>query len=1228
MKRKRVLLALAVIMLLSLLASPLYAGAAAPTGTGNNNSNSNGNGNSGQNNSSAYSQLHEMGFNTSEQQRRDPDGNPIDKEKQNPFGVPKKAFMSCMSVAAAGLNGDRFEMHDVNPYEGFYDKSRVFMTENSSQVYDSSGRAHDWRSLPKVMTGANLNETTEYQQVLTAVLVPAPNGNTYGLHLVIEDYNAGGQPSNYIIPLKIDGITMPGLTRTAYPYDNKPLKLKLPGIPDSTESETFKAQDYKSHLQMAACRGRVAILVNQTLYDFALSYTKSSGYTVTQKRTVTFNSNNRLAPIAAGDTPVIDLKAGDVNNDGLQDLAVTVGSAQGTKDTRLLLYKWEQDQATSFNQPMYFLSVSSVNITAATLKKANSGELNPGTLKHAAVAVGNVTGKGPAVLVSGYNEKNVFTFTYVTYNPRSGKFTASPQVPVTGNGVPVLGGQIPYYVDSNPKYNVVPALACVSFGAPTPGLPQYIFYDGWIFQYDQNAGNFALILNTLQSDVIFFDTAAGNLSHEVLSQPGAEQLAVLTQHTHFGECVDVSYYTMRNGSIYCSAGVSVGNRHYFTSSQYPALCGAVVKGTVKCLKYVSYAFAMSDPKVIAVLGASPSYQELENKYATWGNQATTFGTTDSKENETSDSVSARVGVTKGMNVEQSVGFIFNEKISEVEFKINITAEFSWEWSNSTSVSTSQSFTAIDKDMVVLTSTPCDLYTYQISNPGQPDDGSYIVITVPYQPQISMMNLEDYNDTVDAMNKAAGKQVATPVPSSVLNHTVGDPRTYPSNPNSFSGIIPGSVVVPTAGFTGVGTGSGLAAESITQEASSSKSFAAGVDVNMDFQMVVGLVLVGINAGAGYNHTATSSVGSGTEISGAVLNLPSDKSGKYNQYNFSWELVGYKSYLTPNKSEQCYVVNYLVQMNSNTPPPAPGNLQLISYTTNPAGASATIAWDNVKNANKYLIYRSTSANVDTTTEPCGTVFPQAGASNQPKPLLFVDDNLVKGQQYYYKVVAEKAPGVNSAPSDPLAVPELIKGFAIKTQPGLEYHVGDTLDLSSLVVTATMADKSTTDLSLDDLLQRGMTFSIPDGTLLSAKNNGVSIYITDPVTHYYVVTKPLKVTSVSLSSLAITTSFTVGSTDNATSLAPNQALTAHISVTNNQSTPQTVIAVIALFGPDGAMTNVDYSSQTIAAGATAKFDEGGFMLPSPGTGYVARAFVLEGTQFTTSSLRPLSSIAQISS
>lgn len=345
MNRKRVFLTLVVAIFLIMLASPLYAGAATTAGTG---------GNSGQNNSTANSQLQEMGFNTAEQQRLDPDGNKIDKNTQNPFGVPQKTFVSSMSVATAGLNGAKFELHDDTMSEQAL-MGKSFMTENSTRVYNSAGTAYDWRELPKVMTAANLNETTKYQQVLTAVLVPEPNGATYGLQLVIEDYNAGGKPQTYIMPLKIDGITMPGLTRTAYPSDSWYYQY------GRLEPQSFPAQDYKSRLKMAACQGRVAILVNQTLYDFALTYSKSSGYTVTQKRSVTFNSSSTVAPIAAGDTPVIDLEAGDVNNDGLQDLAVTVGSAQGTKDTRLLLYKWEQDQAASFSQPMYWLSVSAVN---------------------------------------------------------------------------------------------------------------------------------------------------------------------------------------------------------------------------------------------------------------------------------------------------------------------------------------------------------------------------------------------------------------------------------------------------------------------------------------------------------------------------------------------------------------------------------------------------------------------------------------------------------------------------------------------------------------------------------------------------------------------------------------------------------------------------------------------------------------------------------------------------
>jgi hypothetical protein len=1244
--KKRLASMFAVAMILSMLVNPLYASAqaqASATASGT----ASGTG------AATGSSSPTMAFDTTPP-TTDPAGNPI-SSNMNPFGAPSTTLRDSTSIAMAGLdpdlqspNGDNFIMCDgPNPAE--YDPTRFvnsqFMSESTSTVYNSHGTAYDWRTLPKVMTAGDLKGTTAvdtsgttkvdltgasgYQQVLTAVLVPSGDNSTYELQLVVEDYN-GGKPGTYIIALPgtvgtaiasgsksrtggIAGIKMPCLTRNA-------------SCSQVEGTQWFNEQDYKSYFQMVACRGRVAILVNQTLYDYQLTYS-SNGYSADLERYRTFN----FPSLATGDTPMIDLKAGDVENDGLQDLIITLSNAQGTAGTTLLLYNWEQDQQDQSTESTFW-PIYTAAITDA---------------KAAAAAVGNVTGSGNAVLVSYYTANNTLAFMYATYSAQTGGFsraTFSQQ------------SNVSYAQDANVQKGDLPDLTCVSFGDPNS---QYVFYDGSIFQYDQgelmSISPSAVAVSdgesnyldanasaaTANDPLVYFDVAVGNI-YPFNGQPGGQQLAVLAEDENYGDVVNICWYYMNNssqisvaksGDIFCTAQNSWYNGDNIKSSyfQYPALSGADVKGVLYSLSYVGSSFAMSNPKVVAVLGASPYYQELESEYGSgWGNEATEYGTSTTQEQESTQGVNVSVGATIGFDYEVEGGLFISTKLAEFEGEVNVTAELTKEWSQTASVTTEQSFSSVGDDMVVVTSIPYEIYTYHVNDPGQADNGTDVRVPVPYAPQLIMMGLDDYNQAVAEMNAAepSGDTVAVAVPASaLLNHTVGDPRTYPQSLNGFptygptgpsssfkAGALDSGSIVTAGDFVNAGSGNGLAEQSIEYETTTASSFDKAVNVDASFTVTVMSFVAGVNAGAGYNSGFTTSVGSGTEFSGSVVNLPPQEGN----YDFEWELVCYKAYLTPD--EECYVVNYLVNPLGDIPAPPPGDLQLITYN----GTSATISWDSeaASNIYKYLIYRSSSENVDT-TKPYATVVPKSGSFQA-----YTDSNLLDGHQYYYEVVAETSnPGLGySKPTTPLAVPQLITGFTIKTQPILSYNEGDTLDLSSLVITATYTDNTTTDLSFNDLLQRGMSFSIPAGTVLSPEDNGLSIYITDPMTQDVVVTDPLKVTSVALSALVITTSFTVGSTNNAASLVANEALTAQIGITNNQSAPQSVIAVVALFDPNGTMTNVAYATRTIGVGATAKFGEGGFTLPSPIAGYVAKAFVLEGTQFSSSSLMPLSSIAQI--
>lgn len=1120
--------------------------------------------------------IESMGFDTSQPARIAPDGSEVDKNR-NPFGSKLTTFSSNTSLVAAGIpagaaisGGGNFYIADGNPGVNGY---------KLNYLADNTGLG-DWTSnYPKVMTAADI-DGSGYDKVLAAVLIPMYNGRSitsYGLGLEILSYENGNVKKQYV-SLIDSGINMPGLPANS--LDKNGLFLNSP-----------TTEEYRTHLKVAVCKDKLAVLVNKDLYEYKI--TNNNGSFSFSLLGITNLTN------IADAMPIMDMKAYDVNDDGLKELLVTVGSTS-PEGAELRIYDWESKSGT-INNPVS-ISISS--------------------MRYASVTVGNVTGEGQSIVVGGYgkDDYNLGVLCYINYNQKTHAYEKSNDYNLD---------EATLTLDDNKRNCLLPSLECVSFQVPNAGEPQYIVFgndlykvDGSHIKYENNISQ--KNIENVTKNLIHLDTMVG---HFLSDTPVNQQQMVILEEDRDRNYETIMIYMNSSGQIEYQVMESFKGSlsellntplltmqeklTYPYNGYYPALCGASVNGEHFTLKYLDALFTMSDPKVVAVLGASPYYKELQDKYGNgWGNGSTDFGTGKSKETELEHEVNFSIGATFGTDIEVSAGLIVQQKLFEFEFGVNLTACFTKAWSESTSIEVSKSFSAMNNDMVVVTSVPYDVYRYQVIDPGQPDDGSIKCLYVPYTPQFSEMNLNIYNEMAQQINHDSGINAVPTVDKAVLNHTVGDPRSYSSS-SGFSGAMTGD------GFIGVGIGDGVSQQGISKTSIRTDSFSTDNEVETSFTLTVGSFVLGANQGAGYSDGMSTSVSVSEDFSGSVVNLPEE----YKEYNFSWQFIAYKYPLAygDGSYSQCYVLNYLVKPNSTVPPKPPENIRLVKYS----GDSAEITWDKVNGASKYYVYRSTSEDIDTST-PYKTI---SNSEDSNTFATLTDTGLTPYRQYYY-AVASATDGLTGIPSSTFVVPLKLKGIEIKTQPKLEYMEGDALDLSLLDISLILSDASAIDMGYNDFFKRGITVSINDGEALMPEYNGYSLVIFDPISGLSGVTEPLKISaSVSKESgLYVETYFTVGSVEHAANLIANNLLVSHTAIRNNESTAQSVIVVTAQYEGNDMMVQMDYKTRTISPGESITLDAGNFILPANIANCRVKVFVLEGSSFQNSSMRPVANPVEI--
>jgi hypothetical protein len=352
---------------------------------------------------------------------------------------------------------------------------------------------------------------------------------------------------------------------------------------------------------------------------------------------------------------------------------------------------------------------------------------------------------------------------------------------------------------------------------------------------------------------------------------------------------DIVYFGL-NALVYYYTGTAFTVK-FLTGSGFGIYAGCLpsVDNDGLIAVYESHAVQFTHPQPITVIASAPYWDGVE--YTAEGE--TTYGE--------STSGSSSEEMSGGFSVGASVGMEFSAFGTGMEAEASVTFSMNWsfaetsEWEETVSYSTPQG-----EDMIVFSATPYDVYYYKILSSALPEEypvGEYFTVNVPRKPQVSSAELAFYNTVVGEAN------VIT------LKHSLGNPKTYytEAEKNSLKTQYAEKGIFSSI-FRAVGQGSGVTSISRSQSTSEEWSNGNNTELATEVKASVFGVKAGISAALNGGFSYTNTVGSGTEISGTVANLPTEAYTEASNM-FTWGIMAF-----PQKdaaSRDFYLVTYWVK-----------------------------------------------------------------------------------------------------------------------------------------------------------------------------------------------------------------------------------------------------------------------------------------------------------------------------
>lgn len=410
------------------------------------------------------------------------------------------------------------------------------------------------------------------------------------------------------------------------------------------------------------------------------------------------------------------------------------------------------------------------------------------------------------------------------------------------------------------------------------------------------------------------------------------------------------------------------------------------------MKYVGRSFQYSDPELLTVIAAPPTFGDLETVRGddnTGGdeyidNSETSFASHKGTGQGDSDTVTLAAGAYVSYEQEITVPIVA-QTVAKFEMEFEYKHEWTWDYERmSTETHTVEYTTNGFQDSVALYSIPTDHFIYEIAM----DDGkgnlttSTISVSIPYQAVVKVMAVDEYDEI------AEGSGGALPVVrGDILTHTLGDPATYPS------AAVGTNPLVYNGNWAGVGFGFGEITQSIALESEYSEAFSHTDSIDFKFGGGPGSLVIGVVGGASWQRTDVEVDLSGGTASGTIANMP-EEARPYG-YNYAWKLLWTNA---EHGDSTIPVVTYLVR-DVTAPPRMPQNFtaDYAQITSN----SIPLTWeyddDNILGFQIWRMNKTPGMEGKFESIPHGYVPSVRGQKNYT----FTDTGLAAATEYTYNI-----------------------------------------------------------------------------------------------------------------------------------------------------------------------------------------------------------------------------------
>lgn len=411
--------------------------------------------------------------------------------------------------------------------------------------------------------------------------------------------------------------------------------------------------------------------------------------------------------------------------------------------------------------------------------------------------------------------------------------------------------------------------------------------------------------------------------------------------------VTVNYGQLNMGKTYMVVADPTSGSNYFSRTPTDFSQAICLANTDNDATYMNYSgkhyFTYTDPEVLSVLSSPPYFSDLmgrDDLSGAYQQSATSYSST--KASGSGKTVSTTISLGAYVSYEHEWS-ILGVTIAKMEAEATVTAGFTYESEKTSTLEQTITYNAsAGEDMVAFYSIPMEIYQYTSYVPDGKGGYSPVLTTVniPHEASVVLLPLDNY--------EAIAKDYSSlpKIADNVLTHTIGDPSTYPTSTNGYDVFAKYSGDPSSVGFTRAKSGAFITQEiAMSTQNSNVYSGSASVETRAGVgpgSLIIGVV-AGVEAGGGTVKISTS----GSSFSGSMQNMPME--AQPYGYGMNWKIFSYRY---SDGSSSFPVVDYLVSQVS-APAPLPDDFaQDVSNTTS---NSVKLTWSYDKLVAGFRLYR---------------------------------------------------------------------------------------------------------------------------------------------------------------------------------------------------------------------------------------------------------------------------------